>query len=771
VTLFFGVALYFRIYLPYDKVFSGDWIKFTSADAYYNMRLIDNLVHNFPHYTSIDPYFLYPGATAEININFFGWLIASVTWLIGLGSPTQHIIDVVGVYFPAILGALTIIPVYFIGKELFGRWAGVISASLLAMLPGEFLGRSMLGFTDYHVAETLFVSITMLFLILAIKSASQRQSTFSHFKHRDWATIGKPIIYSLLAGIFLGIYIFTWLGALLFVFIIFIYFVIQFIIDHLTGKSTDYPCFVGVTFFSVALLMSMLISAGMLYLASLVIALLVPLVLSGASRLMASKKIKPAYYPLTLLGLGLAGLGLFYLVNPSLLSSMLSAFRILIPAGAQLTTIEMQPLISSSYANPLMLAWGNFTTNFFIGLFSLVMLIICLIVRRSWTEKLCPDVEQGSADKVLLVVWSLIILAVTLAQRRFGYYFAVNIALLTGYLSWRVLEMAGFRELTAKAVEAAKEIGGKKARLPKGGFPVTLNRAVMALAVLVIFFVVFFWNIEPARIVASTARFAPSDAWVSSLTWLKENTPEPFGDSDAYYQLHELPPLGESYQYSESAYGVLAWWDYGYWITRIAHRLPVANPSQSPQALTSVASFFTSQDEELASEIAQEKDLAYVVIDHETALGKFWAVATWAGQEQTEYFDIYLVPQENQLARVQLFYPEYYRSLASRLYNFDGKAVIPEDIIVISYQEQADEEGNIYKVVTSAEQFAIFGEAEAYLLSQETANYRIVGVNPLSSPVPLEALEHYQLIYSSESGVKFPNWGSVPAVKIFEYVD
>ena len=48
LALFFGVALYLRVYLPYNQVFSGDWIKFTGVDAYYHMHLVDNLVHNFP---------------------------------------------------------------------------------------------------------------------------------------------------------------------------------------------------------------------------------------------------------------------------------------------------------------------------------------------------------------------------------------------------------------------------------------------------------------------------------------------------------------------------------------------------------------------------------------------------------------------------------------------------------------------------------------------------------------------------------------------------
>lgn len=750
LALFFGIALFLRVYFPYDRVFSGDWIKFTGVDAYYYMRIVDNLVHNFPHLSSFNPYFIYPDGGGVTSILFFGWLLAAIIWVIGLGSPTQHTIDVVSVYFPAVLGALTVIPVYFIGKELFGRWAGLIAAGLIGLLPGEFLGRSILGFTDHHVAEVLFTTIAILFLILAVKTAREKQLTFSHLNRRDWATITKPIIYSLLAGVFLGIYLLTWAGALLFVFIIFVYFIIQFIIDHLKHKSTDYLCLVGVILFFVGLLMFLTVSPGRLHLASMVIALLTPPVLCVISRLMAYRGIKPAYYPLTLVLGGLAGMAIFHIINPLLLSSMLGKFSIFAPVGVTpLTTLEMQPLLFPGGNFSLSVVWGNFTTSFFLSLIALGILIYLVI-------------KQGDADKSLLIVWTLIILAAALGQRRFAYYLAVNMALLTGYLSWQILKFAGFRELVAKAIKTPQKVAREKAKLrksylrkgsPSAGFPITTHHINMALAVLIVFFVAFFPNIIAAPATAKAAPFAPSDAWVSSLTWLKENTPDPFGDPDFYYKLHE-PSLSP-----KPAYGVMAWWDYGYWISRIGHRVPNTNPGQPPVPITNTARFFLSQDENSANEIIQEMGSLYIIIDYPTVTGKFWAIATWAGREKTEFFDIYLVPRANRLEPKLLYYPEYYRSLVVRLYNFDGKAVTPEKTTVISYQE-VSREGETYKIITNWEEFDSYQAAEAYLLTQEVGNYKIVGTDPLVSPVPLEALKHYQLIHSSDD----------LSVKIFEYV-
>ncbi|RLB86938.1 MAG: hypothetical protein DRH10_09910, partial [Deltaproteobacteria bacterium] len=197
-----GISLYIRIYLPYNHIFADGFVWLRETDAYYYLRHIENIVHNFPHFNSFDPYVLYPDGGTGLTRPFFAWLVAGIILLIKPGvtslPPEQalHTIEVVGAYMPAILGTLTLIPVYFIGKELFSRWAGVIGAALVVILPGEFLHRSLLGFTDHHVVETLFTTVCILFLIMAIKRAREREISFSHISGRDWPTITKPLVYA-----------------------------------------------------------------------------------------------------------------------------------------------------------------------------------------------------------------------------------------------------------------------------------------------------------------------------------------------------------------------------------------------------------------------------------------------------------------------------------------------------------------------------------------------------------------------------------------------
>jgi len=758
-----GISLYIRIALPYDQIFVNDWVWFRETDAYYYMRNIENLVNNFPHFNSFDPYMLYPGGGTGLARPFFPWLVAGIIRLVSLGTPTLHTMEAVGAYMPAILGTLTLIPVYFIGKELFNRWVGVIAAALVVILPGEFLHRSLLGFTDHHVAEVLFSTVCILFLIMAIKRAREREISFGHLLSRDWSTITKPLVYTLLAGVFLGIYLLTWAGGLFFIFIIFAYLVIQFIVDHLRHKSSDYLCIVGTPLFLIAFLMLLPIlgegGRDTIYRVSLLFAIVLPIVLSIISRLMAGRALKPVYYPLALLGLAGIGLAVFHAINPSLFQSMLSLFSIFTPGGARLTIMEVEPLLFPGGKFGLQTAWANFTTSFFISFISFAMLAYVVVKKRS-------------ADKTLFLVWSIIMLIAVLGQRRFGYYYAINVALLTGYFFWKMLDIAGLSKLLAKSKEVVgavkkfkkrRKITGEKAK-PKTFMQPRGAWVRVIIVGIIVFLLVFFPhprhnNLSYVKALASM-QYIMNEGWYSSLLWLKDNSPEPFGDPDFYYELY--PPRDE-FEYPETAYAVMSWWDYGYFIMQIAHRIPNANPGQA--GAVQAGQFFTAQNESSANELADELGSKYVVIDYAMPITKFYAMVEWAGGNVSEFYEGYYQPTQDGGQWGILYYPAYYQSTVVRLYNFDGKAVTPTESVVISYEEKVTSEGEKYKEITNGWPFPTYEEAEAYVGNQTSGNYRIVGTSPFSSPVPLEELNSYERVYPDPDATI-----TAATVKIFKYL-
>ena len=304
--IIFGVALIIRTVLPYDTVFK-DTVRFASDDAVFHMRLVENALfgNHFPSRPFFDAYTYFPHGT---NLHFaplFEQIIIFATWIISLGAPTRAVMEAVGAYYPAILGALVVFPVYIIGRELYNKYAGLIAAVLVATLPGQFLSRSIIGFTDHHVAEALLSTIAVMFLILALKRAKEELSEgnmlggfaksprewvksknfpflcyvgiilllFQVMPWAWWVVISfilfllapliftfwqKPdsyLFYACLAGMALGFYLLTWFAGLFFVFVIFAYGIIHYTINGLRRERNEYICITLIPIFLISLLM------------------------------------------------------------------------------------------------------------------------------------------------------------------------------------------------------------------------------------------------------------------------------------------------------------------------------------------------------------------------------------------------------------------------------------------------------------------------------------------------------------------------------------
>jgi oligosaccharyl transferase (archaeosortase A-associated) len=783
-----GLSLYIRIVLPYKKIFVDGEVWFRGTDPYYFMRHIENAAHNFPHVNTFDPYKVFPGGGTVLAQPFFVFLGGAIVLLFSFGSLAPHTVEVIGACIPPVLGTLTVVAVFFVGKVLFNKWVGLMSAALLIILPGEFLNRSLLGFTDHHVVDSLLFTVSILFFIMAIRLTRERKISLGNLLQRDWPAITRPLIYSLIGGVFLGMHILSWKGALLLIFILFVYLVIQGIVDHLNGEPEITLCSVSIPYFLIAFIIYLpylsRIGSASLYTVSLLVAMLASPFLYFLSRFMLQKGIKAVYYLPILIGLAVLGLAAFRIINPSLLHGMLARFSPFNPGGAALTIQEVHPLLYPFGAFSWDIAWFNFTTSFFLAFIAIGLLVYDALRRRMH-------------DRLLFLIWSIATLAAVLGQRRFGDYFTVSAALLMGYLSWRVLTLAGINMLQLRATKTAKAVyisRAEKRRKQRAGINVAEKTPPqrwtiwlrVALAAIAIFFFIFFPSIGLPGIKTGTVLFGHpvsvlghqlelkvkltqalareptliNNAWHNALEWFGNNSPEPFDNPENYYERYEAP-----YEFPESAYGVMSWWDYGYWIMQISHRIPNSNPGGSNRK--QAGSFLTSQNEESANQIMNEMGSKYVIIDYPMPTSKFYAMPAWAGGNVTDYYDSYYVPQEEGNAQhVSFFYPSYYQSAVARLYNFDGKAVVPKEnaAIVLSWQWDTSTEGQRLKKVIGSWAFNSYEDAEVYIASQQTGNYVLGNNNPFVSPIPLEEMQSYELVYSSPQTTNNQAY-----IKIFEY--
>lgn len=224
--------------------------------------------------------------------------------------------------------------------------------------------------------------------------------------------------------------------------------------------------------------------------------------------------------------------------------------------------------------------------------------------------------DRRRPDHWFVGLWAAVSLSMALTQVRFNYYLAPALAVLAGPavvrgVSW-LLESAD-----PERPEAARW---------------TLVALVVAVAA------------APAT--GSVAvQYEPSQDsrdWGPALDWMADETPDPGVERHGRYE-------------SGSAdYGVMAWWDYGHWITTRAGRAPVSNPFQ--QNADIAAEYLLSDDADSAGE-----GVRYVAVDHRTASDKFPAVAEWTGEGHAPYFEDDGSPT-----------PAYHRTTIAVLYFHDG---------------------------------------------------------------------------------------------------
>src|SRR4030095_9017151 len=70
LALIVVAAFLTRTMFIWRAVFTGEGVNYQDSDAWYHMRLIDNLVPNFPHRATIDPYLGTPAPPIPVPLLF-----------------------------------------------------------------------------------------------------------------------------------------------------------------------------------------------------------------------------------------------------------------------------------------------------------------------------------------------------------------------------------------------------------------------------------------------------------------------------------------------------------------------------------------------------------------------------------------------------------------------------------------------------------------------------------------------------------------------------
>jgi dolichyl-diphosphooligosaccharide--protein glycosyltransferase len=796
ILLFFmGFALVLRM-IPVFFIKDPGFLYIYDTDSWYTLRQVEVMVRDFPQYNWFDPMTAFPdGKTIDWGPLYP--FIAATLCLITGATTRSGIIFSSGWVGP--LMAVVMVPVmYQLGKTV-GDWkAGIIAAGLVSVVSLHYFSISSYGWVDHHIAEVLFSTLFFLFYISTLSYVKSHPVYWNYPK-----TLLFPVFLSVLTGIiyFLGLLSST--TVMLVLVVIAIYTFVQTVLDYFSDQPSEYLLILNIGLLGISTIFLFLFgfkqpgvsliqySIGIVYVNLALIGETV--LLYTFSKIFRGKK---------WLFLGsfavLAIMGIFLTRSFPVLQSVTGqATGLLFGFSAySVGVVETLPWTLSA-------AWENFTIALILMAGGLLLLVYSGIKKRN-------------SQSVFLLVWSVVMILLTIRFQRFEYFFTVNVVVLAALciaepIGWRDTKIvyylttvfSCFFKGTVSPGDAdcnqSKKPAPKKEKknTPKRPATNTVNYhdtlkdlAVISIIILTIglFTISLYDDIQYG---VHTPHHEISPDWVESLEWLQENTPLTGID---YFRQYDR----QGFSYPPESYGIMAVWDAGHWITFLAHRIPITNPFQDKLGGPgSAAAFFLSRNESKADAILQNFRGKYVITDSNMAVDTFTNLVPWqsASVDISPYIKWFLIPDTkdpSRLLKIHRFDDDYFQTMVVRLHSFDGSMTLPETVDYIQYEirqvpaagETAGDVKGYARVIADESPLDVpDGLTGDRIIKERTelvpAHYANVFSAMPNRPVQkVPALSHYRLIHESPDNATvtmFPESTPVTlpgmkSVKIFAFV-
>jgi len=548
-------------------------------DPHFHYRLTKYMVDNgFFAWTSWrDPMSWYPHGTDFASLAFPGLALTAsffynIARVLGLSPApiftsnpltTDPVFNFV-VIFPVIMGTLTCLVIYFLGRDIGGKEVGLFSALFLA-LNSSYIGRTSLGFFD---DENVGIFGILLFMFFFLRSIEPER------------TLRNGLTYAVAAGLSLGYLFASWGAAryplgmtILFVFILLL------LRRYSSRLLVSYSATFGIALF-IAINVPKL---GFRYLTETtvlaVFGIFLLLCIHEVSRYIKTLKMKTVFVFCFLAISAVSFLMLSwygYIKNPGF------KFISVLNPTARLGTGTAQQLVQSVQEHRPA-AWGSFYYDigigaFFVpvGLFFAVQnptnrnLFLCIFGLTSIYFASSMVRLTLLMAPAFCLLWALAIVrllrpfitimkeAPVIPRRRMRLEAHVG-----KEFSWAFILMT-FLLLTFTFVLPS----------PMAPFPRALNQAY-----------------SPTTIAAGSMPVKPGEPvsdWIDALNWMRVN----------------LQPTDV----------VASWWDYGYWITTIANKTTLAdNGTWNSTQIAQIGLMFMSNETE-AIKILRKYDASYVVV-------------------------------------------------------------------------------------------------------------------------------------------------------------
>jgi asparagine N-glycosylation enzyme membrane subunit Stt3 len=172
-------------------------VRAVGSDDLYHLRRARFAVANYPRTILFDPLMNFPNGGVPIWPPLFDVALATPARLLDGPAASAGTIERLAAWVPLVFAAGAILLAGLLGRRLFGETGGAVAALFLAVCPGHLLW-TQYGHTDQHVAESFF---GLLVLVLFLSG-------------RDEPDSPRKLRLEVWTGLALGVAVLAWQGAI-----------------------------------------------------------------------------------------------------------------------------------------------------------------------------------------------------------------------------------------------------------------------------------------------------------------------------------------------------------------------------------------------------------------------------------------------------------------------------------------------------------------------------------------------------------------------------
>ncbi|UCE91703.1 MAG: carboxypeptidase regulatory-like domain-containing protein [Methanobacteriota archaeon] len=672
LVFIFLLALFVRSYFAFGVSAENDYIVSGGSDSYYWRRIIDYHVETGES-LYWDSLINFPNGIRNPRPPFYSMSVAVPA--VAASALFESMSDAVGFMFvwsTAFWGALTVIPVYFLGKETFGRRAGLISAFLLALTPSH-VQRSVLSNADHDAFILFFIVLTFYFMLKAVK-VQRHDRWIASWRSRSSITAGLsayfsqsrvPVLYALLAGTSFGCVIMAWVGFAYVAVLMLAYLLVQVLLNKFKNiDSTSVTILVFVT-----MGFGYLLAYPVYYEQSLILTRFdVPVYLFLAAMIVSLLFVVSRDFPWTmtlpatamLLIVGVLGVSVLY---PELGNAIMTGQGYFVQSKLYSTIAEAR----APQFSELAMSFGMVT--FFVSLVGLL-----------YSMTRIP--KQTSAGSIFIVVWLAAAIFMAISAGRFMFNAAPAFALAAGWVLVIVVDKIGFAGV------------GKSLKGASGSFTQVFRKSIKIRHIVGALFLAFFvimpnvWYSVDAGIPAETKREYDKQIYYSMPSFMRPSGYDTYNGSNWYLGAfgYSLPLPSQYYPaawnwFSEQDADVypettrpayVAWWDYGFEAVQEGQHPTVADNFQNGYQVTGNIIMAQSEEDAIALFAQRLMQASYLgdasKREHITALLDEHGIPS-------EAVDFALRGPEHQVITEVLDEPDKYGPMSSDISNVNARLV------------------------------------------------------------------------------------------------